>query len=389
MTALSQPSTGRSRFAVVVMFFINGAIFANWAARVPDIQQRFALTDGALGLLLLGIAVGVLTALSVVGGLIQRAGSKRVTLFGAVALALILPLLALMPHPAMLWVALVAFGMAMSAMDMAMNTQAVEIEQRRQKPTMSSFHAAYSIGGVSGAAFGAAMASLPQSLFGHFAIVGVGALVLVALNTGALVETTPEPLIEERRSIFSLPPRVIWPLGLIAFCAGLGEGSMSDWSAVYLRNVVGTAAGTAALGFAAFSLLMTTGRLFGDRVTGHFEPSSIVRGGAVLAGAGLLLAILVPQTPFVLVGFAAVGAGLSITIPLAFSAAGNTPGVPAGIGIAGVATMGYAAFLAGPPFVGLLADATSLRVSLFVVALLICSLFISAKAVRIQRATPG
>src|SRR5699024_9192965 len=131
-----------------------------------------ALTDGTLGLLLLGIAVGVLTALSVVGGLIQRYGSHRVTTVGAIALALILPILALMPHPIILWIALVVFGMGMSAMDMAMNVQAVEIEQRRQKPTMSSFHAAYSIGGVSGAAFGAAMASLSLPLFGHFAIVG-------------------------------------------------------------------------------------------------------------------------------------------------------------------------------------------------------------------------
>ncbi len=389
MASSSAPTLGRSRFAVLCMFFVNGAVFANWAARVPDVQHRFALTDGTLGLLLLGIAVGVLTALSVVGGLIERYGSRRVTVAGGIALSLLLPVLALMPHPVILWLALIAFGMAMSTMDMAMNTQAVEIEQRRQKPTMSSFHAAFSIGGVSGAAFGAAMASLSLPLFTHFAIVAVVALILVAANARALVETEPAQVTEKRKSIFSLPPRVIWPLGLIAFCAGLGEGSMSDWSAVYLRNVVGTAAGTAALGFAAFSLLMTVGRIFGDRITSRFEPSAIVRCGAVLAGAGLLLAILIPQTPFVLIGFAAVGAGLSITIPLAFSAAGNVPGVSSGIGIAGVATMGYAAFLAGPPFVGLLADLTSLRLSLLVIALLVSSLFVSAKAVRIRRSTPA
>ena len=149
-----------------------------------------------------------------------------------------------------------------------------------------------------------------------------------------------------------------------------------------MRNIVNTDAGTAALGFAAFSLLMTVGRLLGDVLATRFNRVRLVRLGGLLAALGLLLAILVPQVIPVLLGFAVVGAGLSIVVPLAFSAAGNVPGIPSGVAIAGVATIGYAGFLAGPPIIGLIAEWTSLRLSLVLVMLLSGSLLFSAQALQ-------
>lgn len=362
------------------MFFINGAMVGNWVSRIPQIQQKLALSEGELGLVLMGMAVGVLSALSLVGGLIARYGNRRVTIAGTLALCVMLPLLAVMPHPVLLWIALFLFGGFMSTMDVAMNSQAVDVERLFARPLMSSFHASFSIGGFAGAAMGAVLAGQNIEPLTHF-LIASGISFLLLLLTGSLL-LIPEPREQtgERHAVFQLPPRILWPLGIVALCAAVGEGAMADWSGVYLSTIVGTDDATAAFGFAAFSLTMTLGRLSGDRLVALFTPAQIVRVGGLVAAAGLLLAILFPQVAPTLIGFAAVGAGLSIGVPLAFSAAGNVPGLPPGVGIAGVATIGYAGFLAGPPIIGLIADLTSLRIALLLIMVMVGSLVFTSRA---------
>lgn len=371
-----------SRRAVVAMFFIQGALLANWLTRIPRIQEKFDLNKGELGFVLLGLAVGVLFGLALVGGFIARFSSRKITLVGITGACMTLPLLALAPHPVLLWMGLFVLGANTSSMDVAMNVQAVEVEKRRQKPLMSSFHAAFSVGGFAGALMGAAMAELAVTPFVHFTIAGILCFVLMAYMAAGLVDVDGETTSNSDNPTFSLPPRGLWALGFVAFCAALGEGAMGDWSAVYLKNVVSASAGTAAIGFAAFSLTMTIGRLSGDWLSARFSPATLTQVGGVIAGAGLLLAVLIPETAFVMIGFAGAGIGLSVIIPLAFSVAGNMPGFPPGMGIAGVATIGYAGFLAGPPIIGLVAEATSFRVALGGVALLTASLAWSAQSMR-------
>jgi MFS family permease len=378
----NQASLSMLRRAVVAMFFIQGALLANWLSRIPRIQEKFDLSEGELGFVLLGLAVGVLFGLSLVGGFIARFSSRKITLMGITGACISLPLLALAPHPLLLWSVLFILGANTSSMDVAMNVQAVEVEKRRQKPLMSSFHAAFSVGGFVGALLGAAMAELGVAPFAHFLTAGTLCFALMAYTAVGLVDVDGETSGESDSPTFSLPPRGLWALGFVAFCAAVGEGSMGDWSAVYLKNVVSTSAGTAAIGFAAFSLTMTAGRLSGDWLSARFSPATLTQVGGVIAGAGLLLAVLVPETAIVMIGFAGAGIGLSVIIPLAFSVAGNMPGIPPGMGIAGVATIGYAGFLAGPPIIGLVADATSLRVALGGVALLAASLAWSAQSMR-------
>ena len=385
MTTVGKVESGlkAARLAVLAMFFLNGAIFGTWVSRIPDVQIRLGLSEGALGLVLLGIAVGVITALTLAGGLIARYGSRTVTKVGAVGLCLLLPLLALMPGAIALWINLFAFGAAMSLMDVAMNAQGVEVEQRYERALMSSFHAAFSIGGFAGAVLSAGMAMLTVLPLYHFSLVSLLFLMVVVVIGRWLLADNGRSDVDA--PVFQLPHRLLWPLGVVAFCTALGEGAMADWSAVYLTSVVGTAAGLAAVGFAAFSLTMTIGRLLGDKVATFVEPSRLVRSGGLLAALGLVVAIVYPQPVMVIVGFAAVGAGLSIIIPLTFSAAGNIPGLSSGVGIAGVATIGYAGFLAGPPLIGLLAEATSLQLSLLVIAILVGSLVFTGRALRIAR----
>jgi predicted MFS family arabinose efflux permease len=373
-----------SRLAVLAMFFVNGGIFANWAARIPEFKERFALNEGELGLTLLAISAGVICSLIVASGLISRWGSRISTIVGVSGTCLGLGAIPFMPTWAALWIMLFAFGALTCLMDMAMNAQAAEVERRRGKPTMSSFHASFSAGGIVGALLGSFMAGQNIQPMIHFGVAAAAFGLLAIVAAPALIHVAGEK--RDGEPAFALPPRALWPLGAMALFSALGEGAMFDWSAVYLKDTVHTAADFAALGFAAFSVTMTLGRVSGDWLVRRFKPVPIVRIGGVLAGSGLLAAMLSPDPYVVLLGFGAVGIGLANVIPLAFSAAGNLPGIASSRGITGVATIAYAAFLAGPPVIGQIAQATSLRASLSVVAVLVASIFLFAGALR--RAAP-
>jgi fucose permease len=260
-----------------------------------------------------------------------------------------------------------------------MNDQAVLVEQRSQKPLMSSFHGSWSIGALAGAMLGAGIAGLSFGPIPHFIFASTLFFILMALVSRYLLPTEGKK--EKGESMFRLPPRVVWPLGAIAFCAAIGEGAMADWSGVYLNRTFQTTVAFAALGFAAFSLTMTIGRFAGDWLAAKFNPVPVVRFGGLLAFIGIMAAIITTEPFVVLLGYAAVGLGVANVVPLSFSAAGKLSNLPAGVGIAGVATIGYAGFLAGPPLIGLIAEATSLRFAMLFVALLVGSLFFSAKAI--------
>jgi fucose permease len=174
-------------------------------------------------------------------------------------------------------------------------------------------------------------------------------------------------------------------LGALALCASIGEGAIADWGGLYLSDVLGTSSGIAALGFAAFSVAMLIGRFSGDALVRRFGAPHLVRAGGVLAALGLGVALLLNQPVIMLLGFAAVGLGLSIVYPLVFSAAGNHPTVPAGRAVAGVATMGYGGFLAGPPILGWLAELTSLRAMMAFIVVLAAITAMLASATRSAR----
>jgi len=379
-------SGNKSRAAVLLAFFTNGALMATWVSRIPAIQSKFGLSEGALGMLLLGLSAGMLTSLLLAGGLIARFGSPNVTLYCALASCLALPFLAIGSQPIVLFTVLFVFGGGLGAMDVAMNEQAVLVERNAKRPLMSSFHAGYSIGGVAGALMGAGMAALTgSSTLPHFVI-------SAAIFSGTIVFSFPHLLPTERRTgkkeaVFRLPERSLWILGAIAFCSVIGEGAMADWSAVYLTKVLNTDTAFAALGFAAFSLTMTIGRIFGDFLSRKLTPTLIVRIGGFIAALGILAVVLTDNPIIAITGFAAVGVGLANIIPILFSAAGNFPGISPGAGIAGVATIGYAGFLVGPPLIGLIAEVISLRVALFLVALLVGTLIFLAKAISSQGKT--
>lgn len=369
------------RLAISAVFFVNGLTLATWVARIPAVSEALGLSRAGLGTALLGMAIGALTAFPVTGYLITRFGSARVTVAFGLLLSAALPLLALAPSFWTLFLALFLFGAGNGGMDVAMNAQGVEVERELGKPILSGLHGFFSLGGLAGAALGGGVAALGVPVAVHFA---GAALVPASLLLAVRPVLLPDQQEATNAPVFALPPPALWGLGAVAFCAAVGEGAMADWSALYLREGLRTPPGTAAFGYAAFSLTMLLGRFSGDALTARFGPAALVRLGGAVAAFGLGAGLLLNTLWAVFLGFAAVGLGLSVAVPLVFGAAGRQPHIPSGTAVAAVATLGYGGFLAGPPLLGFLAEATSLRLALFVVVLLSALIVVLAGAARPQ-----
>jgi MFS family permease len=375
---------GRARAAVVAYFVLAGLSFSAWAVRIPDVKSALHLDDATLGLALLGTAAGSVVAMTASGWTIARFGSHRVTTTAALLTCATLVLPALAPSPALLFAALFVFGAAYGALDVAMNAQAAAVEERWGKPIMSSFHGAFSAGALIGSFIAAVIAGRGVAPVPHLLGTGLVLALLALVAAPSLVVTAAESAGDG--PTFALPIGPLASLGALAFGVLLAEGAVADWGAVYLRDVLGASAAAGGLGYTAFSLTMAAGRFAGDSLVQRLGPVRVVRGGGVLVALGLGVALLAGSVPIALVGFALVGAGLAAAFPVLISAAGRTPGVPAGTAIAAVATAGYTGFLVGPPAIGLVSSAFGgLQAGLAVVALV--GVAVALLGGRIQRAT--
>ncbi|QLC35173.1 MFS transporter (plasmid) [Halarchaeum sp. CBA1220] len=359
------PRFRRARLADATVFLVLGAAFGTWAVRIPAIQRALSLTEGAVGLALLGLAAGSIVGLVASGVLVGRVGARRLIRVGLVVYCLALPALAHAGGLTALVGGLAVFGAGKGLMDTAANTQGLRVERAYPKSIMGSFHALFSGGGLVGSAVGALAINVGLGVRTHFALVGV-ALLCVGLLTSrwllpASAETSTGPSV-------ALPSRRLLGFCLIGFCALFLEGVANDWSAIYLESGAGASATVAALGFAVFSLTMTVGRFVSDRVVDALGSRRFLRATAVVAAAGLALTLTAAPLP-TLCGFALLGVGLAGMMPVAVSMAGRAdPDTPTGSAVAAVSTTGYGGFAVGPVAIGLVADATSLRAA-FVPAL--------------------
>jgi predicted MFS family arabinose efflux permease len=357
----------RARLAVAAVFAVHGAVSGSFATRIPWIRDRLGLSAAALGLALLVPALGALLAMPATGGLVHRLSGRAVTrvLIGAYALGLALPALA--PTYATLCLVLLLFGAVNGMADVAMNTQALALEERVGRPLMSGFHGAWSVGGIAGSAVGVLAAHADLDARVH-----LGAMALVLLAAGQLAGRA---LPVDAPVVHAEPPRLAWPsrpvllIGLVGFCAVFAEVGSADWCAVYLRDVMGTSPATAAAAYTGFAGAMAAARLTGDRVVARLGVVATVRAGGAVACAGALLVVLARTPVLGILGFALIGLGIAVVLPLAFAAGGRA--MPhAGQGIAAVATVAYGAGLAAPGVIGAIADVASLPAAFVVVAVL-------------------
>jgi fucose permease len=371
--------------AIAAVFFVNGVTLATWISRIPTLPNRLALSPGQVGMALMALAAGALAAFPFTGRLVDtRSSAVTVTGFALVML-LALPFVGLAPHLLALVPALFVFGVGNGGMDVSMNAQGITVERLAGRSIINSLHGCFSLGAFAGAALGAGAAQANVAPVVHFLGVSLLGLAVLSQVRRWLLPDVREPRQSAAAPAFALPPRSLGLLGALALCTSVGEGAMADWSGLYLREVLGASAGVAALGFAAFSVAMLAGRFSGDALVRWFGAPRLVRAGGALAAAGLGIALVLNQPAVMLLGFAAVGLGLSVVYPLVFSAAGNHPTISAGRAVAGVATVGYGGFLTGPPILGWVAELTSLRVVMGAIVLLAAAVAALAGATRSAR----
>ncbi|MEU1122336.1 MFS transporter [Streptomyces sp. NPDC005899] len=370
----------RARYAVAAVFAVHGAVTGSFATRVPWIQDHASVSAGQLGLALAFPAIGASLAMPLAGRVSHRFGA-RTALRGLLALwtlSLVLPAVA--PNLPTLCGALFVYGASAGMSDVAMNALGVEVENRLDRSIMSGLHGMWSVGALIGSAAGTVAAHVGADARLHHT---VAALVLTALGLvacGGVLDLRSEPD-EEPPPRFTLPPKSALVIGAVGFCAVFAEGASMDWSAVYLRDVMGSSAGLAAASTTAFALTMAVARIAGDKVVDRFGAVRTVRVGGVLATAGGLLVVLSPNTALALCGFGLLGLGVAVVVPLAFAAAGRSGPNPSRA-IAGVATITYTSGLIAPSAIGSLAEATSLLVSFGLVTVLAFGLVLGAGVLR-------
>lgn len=372
-------SIRRARWAVAAVFLANGAAIGSWAPHIPLLKERLGLSPGLLGLALLAMAAGALTAMPLAGFVIARRGSAPVAWIAGLLFCALLPLPVVAPNLVSVMVALLLFGAANGAMDVAMNAHGVAVEQRLGRPVMSSLHAMYSVGGLAGAgAGGVLLAVMPPAV--HAVATGVVLVAVMLLAGRYLLPGAVDTGLSG--STFALPRRGTLVLGLLAFLAFMSEGAILDWGAVYMREGLDAGTTLAAAGFAAFSATMALGRLFGDGLRARFGSAGLARASALLATVGLGFGLLMADPLATVAGFACAGLGLSNIVPILFGAAGRGRDQAPATAIAAVATLGYTGLLAGPPLIGFVAEWTTLSLAFWLVVLACAIIALSARVAR-------
>ncbi|MEW2298527.1 MFS transporter [Streptomyces sp. NPDC006655] len=356
----------RSRFAIAALFCSLGFQYATWASRIPAVKADLGLTAAEVGVLLMAAGIGAVASFPLVPVLMRRLGSARLALLSALCLTLLLLGLALAPdYPAALLV-MVADGVCVGCLNVAMNAQGTALETRYERNAMAWLHATFSAGSLLAALLASGMNAATSSVMAHFAVAAVLLVLLAALaRPGLLPDETPAPEKPRgSRAGWSLPSRMtLWMCCAMAF-GTVTEGAMNDWSALYLREVAKASAELAPMGIAVFSGMMVLARLFADGWRSRWGDGRVVLVGSALAAAGLAFALVTGGAAAALVGFACVGLGCAAVTPCVYVAAAKQGSEALSL----VAAMGTTGLLAGPPLIGFVASSSSLVWGLGVVA---------------------
>ncbi len=348
----------RPRLAVSALFLANGYVVGNWAPKIPEVKARLEIGEGTLGLLILVFGLGSLLLMPVVGGVIARDGSQRVLRLLALILAPLLLIISLTPGLVATAVVMFLLGGFVGGMDVAMNANAVAVERSMRRAIMSSCHGFWSLGGLIGAASGGVLLAWLGPI-GHASVVMIVCLALIGLAWPNLLRDQPEAGAPKPR--LELPRTALpWLIGFVALFYMIPEGAILDWGALYLRNELGATVETSGLAFAGFSATMAVMRFSGDPIRDRLGGVRTLRLSTLVSASGLILAGLAPVPGVALAGFAIAGLGIANMVPIVFSAAGNMPGLPPGIGLSLVTFMGYAGMLFAPSVIGFLAAHTGL-----------------------------
>ncbi|MET8651227.1 MFS transporter [Nocardia aurea] len=387
-----------ARAAVFAVFALNGCLLALWVVHIPAVCDRTGIAKSTLGSFILILAGAALIGMRISGPLADRFGSRTMVAVAACLISVTVIGPGLATGPVGLAIALACFGFGNGALDVSMNTQAVHVERAYGRPVMSAFHALFSGGGLLGSLAGAAALRAGMDIRLTLTIAAAAGLGLVAAAVPLLLREPGTEFVSDTVEIASVPAsgaavsdpgdapgalrasdrtKKVFGLAAVAFICLLTEGAAADWSALQVRDHLGTDEATAALAFAGFSCTMTAGRFATDRLAGAFGPVAVVRYGTLICAGGLTVILASVWTPLTLLGWACVGLGLSGVIPQIFTAAGNLGSVTVATDMSRVFSIGYLGLLAGPALIGWLTAIVPLTAALAVplVAILVCERF--------------
>ena len=356
------------RIAVSSLFFLSGLCFSSWAARIPSIQRDLHLSDAGLGTVLLALPIGLMVSLPLAGWVVAKFGSRIIVISAAILYASTLPFIGFAKETWQLMAVLFMFGLGGNLLNIAMNTQGVGVEAIYGRSILASLHGTWSLAGFTGAAIGTFMISQNIPPYSHFLMISGAAFLIVFGAWSFTLATDSNSSIDQ--PIFARPDKSLINLGIIAFCCMICEGAMFDWSGVYFQNVVKAEPAWIGAGYTAFMSTMAAGRFVADWLVTRFGIKKILQMSGIVIAAGLSIAIVLPDIATSIAGFILVGAGVSSVVPLVYSAAGKSKKVSPGVALAAVSTIGYLGFLIGPPVIGFIAQASSLRVSFILIAVL-------------------
>ncbi|MCF8246368.1 MAG: MFS transporter [Saprospiraceae bacterium] len=355
-----------------LLFGFFGLLFGTWAALIPFIKQKFGLDEAQLGLLLLCLPGGITLMNPLSVPILHKLGAVRSAIIALPLAAALFILPFAMPNVWLTGASLFLAGSIFSMVNVSMNTCASQIEQRLDLRIMSTCHGLWSTGAMVGSALASVATGWGLIPLVYVALVFVVETIAVLFLKNGLagVPDEPHPATEgvKTPSGFIFPNKALWVLVAISLGTNLTEGTLSDWSAVYLREVVGSPEAIAGWGFSAYAFFMASGRFLGDALIGRFGSKPVLQMGGLVAAAGLLLAVFFQNTPTVLVGFAMVGAGVSLGAPILYAAAAKVPGMAKGAGLATMNTFAMIGFLGGPAVIGFVAKAFSLPAAFGLVA---------------------
>lgn len=368
----------RLNWGTRTIFLINGLGMSAWAPLVPFARDRLQLSGASLGALLLCLGIGSLAAMPVTGTLVARFGCRRVMGFSTLLVLLMMPLLATADSHLVMAAALMLFGAGLGMLDVAMNYQAVQVEQAADKPMMSGFHGFFSLGGILGA--GTVSLLLSRAFTPLHATLVVMAVMLLLL-LWRLPVLMNQRLHQPDQPWLVIPRGWVAFLGLLCFILFLAEGAVLDWGALLLLQNPAMSPAYAGLGYAVFSVAMALGRFSGDKIIQRFGRYPVMLTGALTAAAGMTLAVWLPWPEIALLAFLLVGFGLSNTVPMLFNAAGNQQDMPANLAISAMTTLGYAGILSGPALIGFISQWISLSGAFLMIALLLFAVAASARKV--------
>ncbi|MEO5591128.1 MAG: MFS transporter [Chitinophagaceae bacterium] len=356
------------RLVTSIYFFISGFGYSTWASRIPSVQQHLHLNEAQLGAVLLAMPIGLILTLPVTGKLLGHFESRVIMVVGAVIFNILLGLPGFVVNTLQLVIVLFCFGSARNLMNLSANTQAVDVQALYTRSILTTMHGIWSLAGFAGAGLGYLMVLFNISTAWHLLSVSIILVVTAVICFPYTLEKKPEPQV--KKPVFSLPDKQMMKFALICFGVMACENIMYDWSGIYFLKVIHSSKAASIGAYVIYMVMMTTGRFAGDKLVAIIGIKKLLTYSGWFVFSGLMITVLLPYQVSAGFGFALVGLGVSCVVPLVFSIAGKVKGANTGQSLAAVSTIGYLGFLLVPPIVGFIAQATNLRWSFFVIALM-------------------